>query len=96
MATVVYELSACISCTLLTANGECDPDDTDAIAGYEAWHERNPELHLALGGEHREECTEDDRNGGCDCEDLGFSWFACEVCDVSLGGDRHKLTAFNK
>lgn len=90
------DLRACQTCLFLTANGECDPDDVAEIAGYQRWHADHPEWHLALGGEHRDTCTEVDRNAGCDCDDLGFSWRSCDVCGVNLGGDRYQLTAFRK
>lgn len=91
------EYSACTDCLHLTANGETDPDSVEAIAGYQKWHEVNSEWHLVPGvTDHSERCTPKDREEGCDCESLGFSWHPCEVCGVNLGGDRFVLTAFRK
>lgn len=86
-------LSACMGCLHLTANGEWDPGDTATLEGYDAWHRRNPELHLSCGGRHRYSCTD---RSECDCDDLGFDWRACDVCGVNLGGDRYALTAFRR
>lgn len=30
----------------------------------------------------------------CYCDDLGFSWSACDVCGTRLGGDRHAVHYF--
>jgi hypothetical protein len=94
-----WEYDACVGCLHLTANGEYgdgSEEDQLIIVGYEAWHDQNPELHLVCGGEHRDTCTPADRDEGCDCDDLGFSWRYCDICSVPLGGDRYRLTAFRK
>lgn len=41
---------------------------------------------------HSAECTEADREEGCDCDDLGFSHSACEGCGNPLAGDRYGVT----
>jgi len=98
MASVITELSVCQGCLCLHANGEWDPDDVECVAGFERWHEEHPDWHLAVGGEHRDGCPNRTAGPGgyveCDCDDLGFSWSACDVCGVHLGGDRYRMTVF--
>jgi hypothetical protein len=39
------------------------------------------------------ECpTAGDDGNDCYCEQLGFSWSPCEICNSGLGGDRHAAT----
>ncbi len=77
--------SICTCCMLCAANGECGDDCHDA----EPLNKVSPGEHISLGAiEHSEECTEADREAGCDCDQLGFSWQSCDACGSNLGGDR--------
>jgi hypothetical protein len=92
-----YELSVCIDCICLIANGECDPDEMDRVST--ALAQRHAGWQLCAGGEHQEQCSNRDKVSGmdeCDCEDLGFSWRSCDGCGSSLGGDRHQATAMRE
>lgn len=98
---LTYEISVCQCCMLTEANGECcgpDYDNNHGLEGFGGGVEPlsliSPEDGLAMGGEHSEYCTEDDRGAGCDCDQLGFSWSSCEGCGSPLGGDRYKMTVF--
>lgn len=46
---------------------------------------------MTNGGTHRDNCTEADREVGCDCADLGLSWQTCDACG-DLAGDRTRYT----
>jgi len=84
-------ISVCTDCMLAHANGdvpEREPGEPEPWAlltfGYTP----------AMGGEHRENCTEADRGEGCDCDYLGFSMTQCEGCGSRLDGERYWFTMF--
>ncbi len=92
---VIAEISVCLTCMFIHANGEYpgDPDDIDPNEP-EPWALLTDNEDPAMGGEHNERCTPEDREEGCDCDDLGFSWSPCEGCGSRLGGDRYRFTVF--
>jgi hypothetical protein len=94
-AEVIGEISVCPTCMFIHANGEYpgEPDDIDPNEP-EPWALLPEGVHPAMGGEHREICTPEGREEGCDCGDLGFSWSPCEGCGSGLGGDRYLFTLF--
>lgn len=76
MATLVYELSACVDCLMLVANGNV-PDDRPELSDDIATYLRlKPNQHLVCSG---------------DSEYDEFSWSRCECCGSNLGGSRHQL-----
>lgn len=84
MARVTHELSVCIDCLFLKANGETteDPDRTPLgeVAGWD----------LAVA------CTdgqEDSHSEECLCD--AFSGRRCDGCGSTLAGSRHTLVAFD-
>lgn len=90
---------ACTDCTMLIANGESPVEMSHADS--EAWlmsvSERNDGYHMVLGmpsEEHNETCTVGDRNAGCDCEHIDFTWSACDVCGQNNGGERYAVSFF--
>jgi hypothetical protein len=69
----ITDLSVCIVCVHLIANGEYD-DGTDAADVCGEGQQRiwgDDAAHMALGD-----------------NDFGFSWSPCEGCGESLAGDR--------
>lgn len=89
-----YEISVCQCCMLSHANGECCPDHTEECEFMPLAKIDTVAHSVAMGGEHRDNCTEEDHAEGCDCEDLGFSWGSCEGCGSPYGGDRYRMTVF--
>jgi len=88
-------IRVCTCCMLTHANAECGDDCHDAepwsvlpmSAGWEA----------AMGtDEHDAECTEGDREEGCGCESMEFSWSACDGCGTSLGGSRFAFVLWRR
>jgi hypothetical protein len=94
-AEVIDEISVCLACMFMHTNGEYPggPADIDPNEP-EPWALLPEGTHPAMGGEHNERCTPADREEGCDCENLGFSWSRCEGCGSTLGGDRYLFTLF--
>lgn len=95
MSVILGRISVCACCMYVHANGECCAED----------HDREPLSLIADGqsvtmglsaDEHSEHCRPIDRENGCDCEQLGFSWQSCEGCGSPLGGDRHALTLWSE
>ena len=80
-ATETYDLSVCVDCLAIMANGTLGAEDAAEDAAHAArMAEQWPGFHLVPA------CPED-------CEGH-FSWARCEGCGSSLGGDRHPATAF--
>jgi hypothetical protein len=77
MATLVYELSACVDCLMLVANGDVPDDRPELDSEIDAYLQLKPNQHLVCSGG--------------DSEDDEFSWSRCECCGSSLGGSRHQL-----
>lgn len=89
-----YRLSICGDCLHHLANGECGNCHEE--------HDREPlciipetdNVTLGLLQEDHAEGCEFKAAGvysaghECDCENLGFSWQACDACGSTLGGDR--------
>lgn len=90
-----YEISVCLTCMIAHANGEdIREENSKEPEPFALFHGQIS--RLAMGGEHNENCTEEDRAEGCDCEDLGFSWHRCDGCGSFLGGDRFRFTVFDE
>ena len=52
------------------------------------WARKN-DTDVTLGAfEHSEHCTEEDREEGCDCTRIDFSWSSCDGCGCPLAGER--------
>lgn len=94
---------ACTDCLMLLANGETPPDlDETATEEWVAEIDRRTDgYHVAVGGEHDDECPNVDHETGqwlgttdCYCETEEFSWSQCDVCGSRLGGSRHAVTFF--
>lgn len=91
MSEIVADLSVCIDCMLLHANGEYGPDRPDTEP--EPLSKIDPGYSVTMGvTEHADTCTEADREIGCNCEDLGFRTSSCDGCGSYLHGDRYALT----
>lgn len=97
--TYVCSGYACSDCVQLIANGESPVDISQADS--EAWltsvSERNDGYQVTLGmpvEEHNETCTETDRDYGCDCETVSFTWSSCDVCGGNQGGSRDAVSFF--
>lgn len=86
------EIQVCECCLLVLANGECCAEYHE-VEPLSVWASDDT-VHLAIGGEHSDNCTMEDRDEGCDCEDKGFSWSPCGGCDSGYGGDRYAVTVF--
>lgn len=93
------ELSVCIDCALLVANGETDPNLTeeetaDFLVRFE---DANAGCQVTLGSIECEHCgraaREEDPDGTETCEPW-FSWSSCDGCNSPLGGDRHHAVAW--
>lgn len=85
------ELSVCVVCAHLLANGEYD-DGTDAAEQAAKGMARiwgDDARHLIAGG-HVEDC---DGSEPCGCLDGWFSWSDCDGCGSEMGGERHRAVA---
>ncbi len=85
-------LAVCSDCIMILANGECTYANDEA----ERIHHEGMAKHIN-GYEVMVGATRDRHEDGCDlqgcqCEDLGFSWRACDGCGSPLGGDRYAAT----
>jgi len=93
MATIdkTYKLEICTDCYMY-AHGvlEEGPEDFEVphIARSQAFEQFGQYL---IETDHSEYCESDaDDQCGC-CHEASFSWYACHVCGVQLGGDRHSV-----
>lgn len=93
---LLSEISVCIDCMFVHANGEYPGDPADRPADApEAWALWGFGYHVTMGGTHTENCdAQEDNDVECDCENLGFSWQSCEGCGSNLGGDRYRFTTW--
>jgi hypothetical protein len=73
-------LSVCVDCIIAVANGEY-PDDTEHANDIV-----NAEQGWANRGYHLVPGDDDDT----------FSWRHCELCQTTLGGSRHSMTAMTR
>lgn len=97
MGIIHGKISVCTDCMLLHANGEYDPDRPESEP--EPLSAIPEGFRVTLGiteEEHSEYCTPADREEGCGCEQLGFSYWACEGCGSTLGGDRFAMTLWDE
>ena len=87
----------CVDCLVWLANGEAPADMT--AEQVTAWRgeidRRNDGYDLTLGMLREDHScldengqTAGDLGGECECEQLSFSWSACDVCGSNLGGER--------
>jgi hypothetical protein len=87
------EINVCDDCMFEHANGEHDPErSADLPRVWSLWDFRK--YDMAMGGEHSERCTPEDRDEGCDCHEDPFSRMACEGCGDIHHGRRHTFTVF--
>jgi hypothetical protein len=98
------DIRICECCMFINANGEssCDPMYMDEEG--QCAHSRGMAESLADGRHHltlgqtTDECGHDLGTEGGDeahseeCERLGFSWWSCDLCGVSEGGERYAAT----
>lgn len=84
---LVGEIKVCTDCMIEHANGEA-PFDRPADEPA-PWSAIPFGYNVTMGGEHADGC---DRDGECECENLGFSWLSCDGCGSGLGGDRFLFT----
>lgn len=89
-AQILGTIWVCVDCMFTHANGECGPDpDREPL---NLIREGQSITMGVLPEEHNESCTEADREEGCDCDHIRFSWSSCEGCGSTLGGDRYNMT----
>ncbi len=88
------EISVCVDCLVMSANGECDPDRPADLP--EPLSAIGFGMSITMGGTHNEGCPNRDTDSAsfedCDCDDLGFSTYACEGCGDYHHGDRYRFT----
>ena len=92
MARETYDLAICYDCLSELANGET-PDGADPTRkDREGWEG----MEITLGTLHHEGCANDPEWIGaeCDCEDLGFTRYGCELCTSDYAGDKFAATAW--
>jgi hypothetical protein len=90
MSEIISELSVCTDCMLAHANGEFDPDRPESEPEPLCLIE--PGYSVTMGSlDHRDTCTEADREVGCECDQFGFRTSKCEGCGSWLAGDRFAL-----
>ena len=93
----------CIDCLMILANGEDNPEWSEAEAHqhHENMARQCGDLEVTLGlmaSEHDTPCgsfdsPEGDFLGGeCSCEQREFSWSSCDTCGSTLGGSRDAVT----
>lgn len=75
---------------LAAGKGVVVTDDRDAaLAHARTCLAGRPDAAVTLGAfEHSEHCTEEDREEGCDCTWIDFSWSSCDGCGCPLAGER--------
>lgn len=75
-----YLLYVCADCLMLIANGEPNPDWTEAeeAAHIARMTDRWPDTTLVYSGD--------------ETTDRDFSWDGCDACGTRLGGSRHLVT----
>lgn len=74
-----YDVSVCVDCTYVLANGELPGDSETTLAEHvAAMNEREPDAtDITLNAPEGDE------------EPFFFSWSSCDGCGSTLGGDRH-------
>lgn len=87
----------CQDCLFMLANGDAPADMSpeEFAAWEEGFNATTAEFHVTLGlasEDHAEECTEADRDNGCDCETDTFSTARCDVCGSWTHGERHAVS----
>jgi hypothetical protein len=88
------EISVCVDCMLMDANGEMSPDRPADLP--EPWSAIGFGFHVTMGGEHNDGCPNRSEWIGeeCNCEDLGFTQAPCEGCGDGHHGDRFRYTVW--
>jgi hypothetical protein len=101
MATIdqTYEMSICTDCYFF-AHGvleESEDFETPHISRAQAFEqfgrfliETNHSEFVTFSREIIGSC-EPDSDDPCNCNEASFSWYACDVCGVQLGGNRHSV-----
>lgn len=95
--TIASSLDICPGCLVLLANGDYDPELTEAeCEEYSARIDANwdpTRWSITLGALQCDYCTPDD-----ECESTGFSMAACDLCRSTGqrqgGGERYHATAW--
>ena len=90
MATIdqTYKLEICTDCYMyahgvLEESEDFEIPHIDRPQAFEQFGQYLVETHHDIGT-----CSDDDQ---CNCNEVSFSWYACHVCGVQLGGDRHSV-----
>jgi hypothetical protein len=73
-------LYVCVDCLMLIANGEANPD----------WSEAERDAHVARMTDRWPNTTL--AYIGDESSDHDFSWNGCDACGSRLGGSRHLVT----
>lgn len=96
---ILRTIWVCQCCMLSHANGECCAEDSHGGDGMHPLSLIGAAESVTMGllaEEHQDECTEEDREEGCECDRRTFSWSSCEGCGSALGGDRYALTLWDE
>jgi hypothetical protein len=98
MATMGSVLWVCEDCRIVLANDDWTGIREDELPGYEVRFRAGCERetggygHIVAGGPHGGDCTDEDRDAGCDCDYGGFMRQGCDLCRDGLGGDKYAAT----
>lgn len=89
----------CYDCLATDVNGEAsdDPDYEPDREPWSLWDDTSTVYLGLIDSEHAEDCPRhqgDKMYLDCSCEEVEFSWTACEGCGSRLGGTRHAYTHF--
>jgi hypothetical protein len=87
---------ACVDCTMRVGNGEL-PEwmSKDELDEYEHNVEITSGMYsveLGMAAEDHECGAADFADAECGCEQVTFTWSACDVCGSRLGGERYAVT----
>jgi len=84
------ELSVCVVCLHLLANGEYNDGEDSAEKAWEGQQKiwGDDMRHLIAGSDCDDNCTRHDDPDECKSLDQGFSWSTCDGCGSDFGGDR--------
>ena len=93
--TTTTPASICTPCYMYAHYGDetFGSDETpdmrrDIVAGFETLGD------AIIGDAHNDECSSD--TGDCTCYEPYFSWAPCDICNSTLGGDRHDVTIVSR
>ena len=88
------ELSICVDCMMVLANGESTySDDESERVHHAGMAEQLGDYDVTLGRlTPNDVCEGSEHDSDCVCDQLGFSWSLCDGCGSKLGGDRYAAT----